>query len=795
MSVPTVTRPTAPGRPQPAWPDAAQPPVTTELIGRDALLTELLAELRDGSCRAVLLSGLGGVGTTRLAIEIADQLFDAFGGRVVWVSLAQVSRDSGLAATLAATLGLSGVEPDHVADAVASAIGRDPALLVLDGVETVLHDLALVDELTAQTPSLRIVLTSRIGFERPGVRTIAVDPLALPRSTDDADEIARCPAVQLLLDRAARAGADISVTPRNAAAIARLVAHLDGMPLALELAAPLLRLLPPHTLLERVRDGLDPIVATIDWAYDQLDSEDRRVYRRLAVFGVPFRVRHVRTFDERSVAHGLAPLGPDLSAALERLVRAGLLRGRSDTEELDAATGPDDPRGEAIREYELPALIRDDAMRRLEASGEVTAATWARANDLLALCELAHEQLVVRVRVDLLDQLDTVHDDILAALSRARAAGEGTFLLRMTGALAEYWRARSRLSEGRVWLDTAIRMGPPQPTPERARALHGAGVLANWQSDFARAKARLSEALEIRLALGLRAEAASTLNQIGLIALDQGELDEAEARCSEGLAIRRQIGDEALVAASLNTLGGVVQFRGRTDEARAMFEESVAIRQGIGDESGASVSLANLALVARDERDLVRAERMLTEAIGTRIRLGDRGRVAVVRHNLALVLFDAGDLDRARDELEAAISTARELGHRLELANALSDLGFLETTAGHVDRAAELQGEALSVAARIGAKGIIAQAIDGVAGIVAFRGDRCAAATLWSAADRIRRDAHYAMLAADRRRIEAQTRAARDAEPTDAWTAAWAAGEALSTEAAIDRAVAALAGR
>lgn len=225
-----------------------------------------------------------------------------------------------------------------------------------------------------------------------------------------------------------------------------------------------------------------------------------------------------------------------------------------------------------------------------------------------------------------------------------------------------------------------------------------------------------------------------------------------------------------------------------------MFEESVAIRQRIGDESGASVSLANLALVARDERDLASAERMLLEAIETRVRLGDRARIAVVRHNLALVLFDAGDLDRARDELDAAISTARDLGHRLELANALSDLGFVETTAGHIDRAAALQGEALSVAARIGAKGIIAQAIDGVAGIVAFRGDRCAAATLWSAADRIRRDANYAMLAADRRRIEAQTRAARDAEPSEAWTAAWAEGETLSTEAAIDRAVAALGG-
>ncbi|HET9614105.1 MAG TPA: tetratricopeptide repeat protein, partial [Candidatus Limnocylindrales bacterium] len=179
---------------------------------------------------------------------------------------------------------------------------------------------------------------------------------------------------------------------------------------------------------------------------------------------------------------------------------------------------------------------------------------------------------------------------------------------------------------------------------------------------------------------------------------------------------------------------------------------------------------------------------MFREAIETRDRLGDRQRVAVVRHNLALVLFDAGDLEGARGELEAALEIARGLGDRLETANALSDLGFVETTAGNVERAAALQAEAMSVAARIGAKGIVAQAIDGAAGILAFHGDRLAAATLWAAADRIRQDAHYAMLAADQRRIAAETVAAREAEPEAAWLAAWERGARLSIEEALGRA-------
>jgi predicted ATPase/Tfp pilus assembly protein PilF len=778
----------------PTWPDAAPPAVDTPLFGRDGLVRELTATLVDGDRRSVALTGLGGVGKTRLAIEIARNVaaHESFSGRVIWVSVANAARDGGLASAIAAALDLGGGEPDHLAEAVAATIGDQPALLVLDSVETALHDLGLVDELRDLAPALRILLTSRIAIARAGLKPVVVDPLDVPRESDDAETVAASPAVRLLLARAAGAGADISVTEPSSAAIASLVAHLDGNPLAIELAGPLLRVVPPHLLLGQARDRLDPVRSTVDWSHDHLSPDDRVLYRRISVFGVPFRARHVRTYGERAVTHGLSPLPEGIAGGLERLAAAGLIRARPDQPTDDPATGPDDPRGGEVREYEVPPMIREDAVRRLEASGEATAAMWARANDLLALCELSQRELLIRSREDLLDQLDIVHDDVLAAMDRARAAREGRFLLKLTGAMAEYWRARGRLAEGRIWLDAALRIGPTEPTSERARALHGAGMLANWQSDFGRARTMLGEALAIRLSIGERAEAAATLNQLALIGLDTGDLEAAEQACRQGLEIRRELGDEAGVAGSLNTLGGILHFGARTAEARAMFEESLEIRRRLGDDSGISVSLGNLGLVARDERDLPGAEAMLREAIATRERLGDRQRVAVVRHNLALVLFDAGDLDGARTELQRALTTAKELGDRLETANALSDLGFVEETAGRLDRAAALQGEALGIAARIEAKGIVAQAIDGAAGIVALGGSCCEAATLWSAAMRIRRDARYSMLAADRRRVEAETQAARDATDEAAWAAAWAEGEGLSLDDAIARARAAL---
>ena len=784
-----------PSRPSaPAWPDATPPPeATLPWFGRESLADELVDGLAAGDPRAVVLTGLGGVGKTRLAAEVARRAASGpFAGRVAWIELASAPRDGGLATALTAAFGVAGAEPDHLAEAVAESVGDAPALVVLDSAETALHDLGLIDELLDLAGALRVLVTSRIAIERDGLTSLPLDPLDLPDPSASPDTIAASPAVALLVDRGARAGADVAITPSSAPWIARLVTRLDGLPLAIELAAPLLRYLPPHRLLDRMDARLDGVRATIDWSHDQLSAEDRRLYRRLSVFGVPFRARHVRTFAERAIGHGLSPLGPDVQGGLDRLVAAGLVRARPDTATSDPATGPDDPRGADVREYELPALGRDDATRRLEASGEATAAFWARANDLLALCELSHAELVVRSRLDLLDQLDIVHDDVVAAMDRARSAGETGFLLRMAGALSEYWRARGHLGEGRVWLDTALRLGPPDRTADRARALHGAGMLANWQSDFHRARAMLEEALAIRLETGDLPEAAATLNQLGLIGLDVGDLEDAEQHCRRGLEIRRTLGDDAAVAGSLNTLGGVVQSLGRHDEAGAMYEESLAIRRRLGDDAGSSVSLGNLGLVERDRGNLDAAESMLREAIATRSRLGDRQRVAVVRHNLALVLFDRGDLELARAELEAALATARELGDRLETANALTDLGFVSAAAGDLDRGAACHCEALDLAARIGAKGLVAQSLDGIAGIVAARGRPAEAATLWAASETLRRAARVHLLLADRRRIDREIGAARASLDDRAWDSAWAAGTELSAEAAVQRAAAAV---
>jgi predicted ATPase len=817
------------GHVSPAFPAAIPQPSGGPLVGRDEVLGRLIDALATshGVARIVTLVGPGGAGKSRLAAEAAWRTATELGGRVGWIQLAAIGEDAHVLSEVGSGVGLADVKPERLPDELSATLGGAPSLIVLDDAEHVIDGVRSAADLFAGIDGVRVLVTSTTPLLRPDEVQIPVDTLDLPAEDLDPAALLESPSVRLLLDRATAAGASIPLTPPNAAALGRIVRRVDGLPLAIELAGAMLRLLTPHQLLDRLdarlelrfpgtapRAGSAPpssaidrrrsLRATMDWSHDLLAPEVQCLYRRLGVFSGPFGMDQLRSYLRRSVEHGLAAPDIDPQEGVDALVCASLLRVRpaeprpddgGEAVEGDAGTDADGggtDRDQPGLRYELLGLVRDDAARRLAESGEATAASWAHANDVLALAESLHSEIAREPRASELAELDAIHDDVLAILDRARADGNAAFVVRLAGALTDYWRVRGRLTEGRLWLDAGLRMRPAEETAYRARALHGAGALASLQGDFDRARVRLDEAFRLRVRLGLRAEAAGTLNQIGLIALQHGELEEGERICREALEMRRDVGDEAAVAGSLNSLGGVLQFSGNHAEARAMFEESLAIRRRLGDEAGASVVLGNLGLAARDAGELDEALRMLDESIATRERLGDRQRLAVVRHNHALVLFDAGKLDAAREELEWSAATARVLGDRVEVANALSDLGFVNAAAGDLHAAARHQSEALSAAARVGARSIVAQSIDGAAEIVALRGDQMAAARMWAAAETIRRTSRSALLAADRRRLDRAIAEAREAVTDDSWWSAWAAGEALSFDDAIAAALAAI---
>ena len=522
----------------------------------------------------------------------------AIDGRVAWIGLAAIRSDEQVASELASGVGLADVPAERLAADLRETLGGAPALVVLDDAEHVIDGVRDVVNALAGIPGLRLLVTTTTPLACAEERVIAVEPLAPPADDADPATLADEPAVRLLIDRATAAGATIQLTPTNVAVLARIVRRLDGLPLAIELAGAMLRILAPYQLLDRLDARLDlaapaslrapgsgqtarddrhrSLRATMDWSHDLLAPEVQCLYRRLGVFSGAFGTERLRSYLERSLEHGLTAPAIDPEAGIAALVSASLLRVRpappvaADDPTADGtdASPPPEPR------YELLGIVRDDAARRLAESGEAVAANGAHANDLLRLAERRHADLVKQLRPDAMAELDDVHEDLIAVLDRARADGNGPFVVRLTGAMAEYWRVRGRITEGRLWLDAALRMRPAEETAHRARALHGAGVLDSIQGDFDRAVERLDLAFRLRVRLGLNGDAASTLNQIGLIAFERGELEDGERICREALEMRRGVGDEAAVAGSLNSLGGVLQFSGNHAEARAMYEES-----------------------------------------------------------------------------------------------------------------------------------------------------------------------------------------------------------------------------
>ena len=408
------------------------------------------------------------------------------------------------------------------------------------------------------------------------------------------------PAAELFLERALARAAGPRDDPANLALVGPICRRLDGIPLAIELAAAALRVLAPHQLLDQleakvVDTAAEPdmeasvparqrsLRAAMDWSLGLLPEPVLRLHRRAAVIAGSFAPTTAASILERGERRGILPLGIDVADGLRQLADASLLRS-------NAATG----------EYELLSTVRADALDRLASSGEEIAMRWAHAYEVLALVEEAEKDFPTERETDALDRLDTAHNDIREALEWAMDQGDSTFALRLAGSLAEFWRTRGHHTEGRLRLAAALAIGDDAPSPVRRKALGGAGLLASYQGDYGLAESYLREALAVAESDGDDEARAMILNWLGTNAYGGGDLDAAEGFVAESVALRRELGDLAGIATALNALGGVYHFRGNLDRARETFGESLQLKQGLGNENGIAVALMNLGLVERD---------------------------------------------------------------------------------------------------------------------------------------------------------------------------------------------------
>ena len=595
-------------------PGARLPTPLSGFVGREREIAAVSALLRQDGVRLVTLTGPGGVGKSRLALRVAQELEASFGDGVAFVSLAPIMDPNLVLPTVAQALGVRGAGDRPLADALAAALRDRRLLLVLDNFEQVVAAAPVVADLLGVCPRLTALVTSRAVLRVSGEHAVRVPPLALPDRVRllPPEELARSEAVRLFAERARAADAGFAVDAGNAAAVAAVCARLDGLPLAIELAAARVTVLPPHAMLDRLQarlplltggardqpDRLRSMRDAIGWSHDLLPPEEQRLFRRLAVFAGGFAL------------DGAAAVAGDATEPAEAAVLPSIA-SLVDKSLLQRTPGVD-----ADVRYGMLETVREFALERLNESGEAGEVARRHAAWCLAFAERARRG-VRGPRPGLWqDRLAAEFGNLRAALGWALERGEAALGLRLTGALAWYWIGGGHVAEGRRWQERLLAAGDDVPPLVRARGLCLAGQLAQCAGDHGAAVPLLEEALALARRLGEEEAVAEALGKLGLAAEDAGDLDRAVALLDESLARFREVGDAHEIAWALAGLGVTVRQRGDLRRARALLEEAGAAFGGLDCAEGVAWVATGLGELAADEGDSGQAAAHFSEGLG-----------------------------------------------------------------------------------------------------------------------------------------------------------------------------------
>jgi predicted ATPase/class 3 adenylate cyclase len=713
------------------------PAQATSFVGRE----RELAEARDllSSTRLLTLTGAGGTGKTRLALQVAGEVLDRYDRGAWLVELAALSDPALVAQTAATVLGIKEEPARPLTQSLVDYLQTQRVLLLLDNCEHLLPACAaLVDLLLRQCPGTTVLATSREGLSIPGEVTYRVTSLDAPdpEHSPPVGALPEFPAVRLFLDRAAMHQPRFTLTPENAPAVAQICHRLDGIPLAIELAAARVKALPVERIAERLSDRFrfltggsrtalprhQTLRALIDWSYELLTEPERALLRRLSVFAGGWTLEAAEAVCARDGIEAWEVL--DLLTAL---VGKSLVLYQEHLEE---------PR------YRLLETVRQYGRDRLFESGEGEAVRGAHAAYFL---QLAHPSDSAPLTPERLTQLDTEHDNLRTVLEWVLDRDDSAAALQLTGFLWPFWRTRGYLAEGRRWLDQALARSRPAPPALRAAALHGATTLAGRQGDL------------------------------------------AAARChgEEWLALCRETGDHNGICASLDLLGRVLVRLGDYTQGRATWEERLLLGRQSGDGPGVAKALRGLGEVAVYQHDYEAARRLSTESLEIARLQGTRDDVGEVLLTLGHVNRWLGDYPGARACYDEALAIFQPSVNPYLHAHCLLNLAHVARLEGDASRAHSGYKAALAMLQDLEEVSTLALVVMGLGCLAAAQGDAAQAARLFGAAQRLHETVHASVAPPDRRDFERHQDAARAALGQEAFAAAWAEGQALPPEQAI----------
>jgi predicted ATPase/class 3 adenylate cyclase/DNA-binding CsgD family transcriptional regulator len=755
----------------------------TPFLGREDEVAAIVDLLSRSDVRLVTLTGPGGTGKTRLALQVAADVSELFASGVFFVNLAPLSDPALVVPTIAETLAIREGSDRTLLERLTEELRPQQMLLLLDNFEQVVSAAEQVAALLAACPQLKVLVTSRevlhvrAEHEFPVPSLIVPDPDHLP----DLATMSHQAAIALFLQQAQAVKPDFHLTDANARTIAELCARLDGLPLAIELAAARMKLFSPRALLARLGQRLSVLTGgsrdvparqqtlrnTIAWSYQLLDAGEQRLFRQLSVFVGGCTMEAIE-----ALCTSLGGASEPILDGVASLVDKSLLQQ------------VEQPVGEEAR-FVMLETIREYALERLEALGETEAARRAHATYFLALVEETEQGMTGPQQGVLLERLEQEHGNLRAAMQWLTSqAEEGKVMaLRLGGAFFSFWYGRGYFSEGRDFLERALSRSDEVAAPVRAKALYAASQLQKVLGSLDRAEACCEQSLALYRELGDAIGHASCLHLLADIAWERGNLAAARSLGEESLRLFKEGGDITSVADVLHHLGTLAVEQGEYARGRDLLTESVTINRELGNTLPLADSLLNLARLSyASGSDVAQAHTLLDESFALAREMGDKVVIAFCLNLWGMLALSEGDTARAASLIEQALALFQEMQLQRGTALSLFALAQAATVEGDDARSQALYEQGLGVVRKGGGKRTIPAGLEGLAAAVAAQGNLVWAAHLWGAAEALREALRTPLPPIEQATYQRAVDAARTELGESAFARAWAKGRMMTPE-------------
>ena len=671
----------------------------TACIGREREAADLRQLLSRGDVHLVTLTGPGGIGKTRLALQVAGEIADQFPGGVCFVALSAVG-ERGVIASIAQAVGVRETGNRSPQENLTEQIGglSQPLLLVLDNFEHLVSAAPVVAQMLTAGPKLKVMVTSQAPLHIYGEHEFPVPPLALPdpKSIPPLEALSRLPAIALFVERAQAVKRLFALTQENAPAVAAICARLDGLPLAIELAAARIKLLSPSAMLARLESRLNLLTGgardlptrqqtlrnTVEWSYGLLNGAEQILFRRLSVFAGGCTLEAVE-----AVCDTKGDLGLDVLDGIASLVDKSLAQ---QVEEADKE-----------RRFRMLSTIREYALERLAESNDEPATRRAHAAYYLVLAEEGAED--VAAQAEWLDRFEVEHENFRLAIDYLIKTGDAEWGLRFGAALFRFWETREYVVEGSDAIARLLAMEGSAARPKlRARLLFAGAVLATTQGDYASGRLLFEESLETCVKLNDNRGIAVALNALAVNARDIGDLAAACQLFEQCLGIWKDLGDPGDIARALSNLGSVMKLQGDYERAVVLYTECLTRFRQLGDGAGQAWTLNYLGDVAREKADLVAARSYCEQSLSEFRRLRDSWGIASTLSDLASLSCDQGNNTEALRLHGESIKLYKELGYKRGIARALECLSVSAAAQSNAEQSLHLAGAAAALRQQLG---------------------------------------------------------------------------------------------